>query len=132
MRDDLEAAWDLFEGMPLEGQKHWRERALPSVTFESDAERHEFIAGLDEREKNPAAAQKSSSGSQHSATGSASFAPGQRVKANLAGLQAGGVQFSQNVEAAYGVIDRQVSAEPPVYHVRLLITFRGVSEIDVP
>jgi hypothetical protein len=51
MREELEDVLELYEGMPPEGQRHWRERALPSVTFESEAERVEFLAALDEREK---------------------------------------------------------------------------------
>jgi hypothetical protein len=51
MREELEDVLELFEGMPPEGRRHWRERALPSIDFESDAERAEFVAALDEREE---------------------------------------------------------------------------------
>jgi hypothetical protein len=36
------------------------------------------------------------------------------------------------VEAAFAVIDRQISADPPVYRLRLLISYHGASEVDVP
>jgi hypothetical protein len=51
---------------------------------------------------------------------------------NLAGLQAGGVLFHAAVTAAVGNIVRQTSETPPKYLVKLLFSFRGVSEVEVP
>jgi hypothetical protein len=130
MREELEAVLELYEGMPPEGQIHWRARSLPSVRFESEAEREEFLAALGERAKQPTAA--SAGAVSPSATAARQFQPGQRVKVNLSGMRAGGVSFSQNVEAAWGTIQQQVSEEPPVYHVELLFSFHGVREVDVP
>ncbi len=139
MRDELEDVLDLYAGMPPEGQEHWRKRALSSVSFESDAEREEFLAALRQRDKQPpaprAAPAESGPPAATSAPGAAApprFQPGQRVKANLAGLSAGGVQLSQNVEAAFATVERQVSDDPPVYRLKLLISFRGITQIDVP
>ena len=130
MRDELEKVVDLYEGMPLEGQEHWRDRSLPSIRFESDAEREEFVAALRERDKKPdtvsAGQQKVSSEQVHE------FHPGQKVKVNLSGMHESGVSFSGNVEAAYATIQEKVSDSPAVYHVELLISFRGISELDVP
>lgn len=47
MREELEAALELYEGMTQAGRKHWRERALPSVPFESEEERTLFLENLD-------------------------------------------------------------------------------------
>lgn len=140
MREELEDVLELYGGMPPAGQRHWRARALPSVEFHSDAERDEFMRALDERDKPDEAtkageAPKDVAGAAEapsSASAAITFAPGQRVKANLAGLHVGGVHFSQNVEAVYATIERRVSDHPPVYRLRLLISFRGVDEIDVP
>jgi hypothetical protein len=54
------------------------------------------------------------------------FQPGQVVRVNLAGLQAEGVMF----QAA--VTDKQTSEQPPKYLVKLLFSFRGVNEVEVP
>lgn len=62
----------------------------------------------------------------------ATLQPGQAVRVNLAGLQAGGVLFHAAVTAAVGNIVRQVSEAPPKYLVKLLFSFRGVSEVEVP
>jgi hypothetical protein len=134
MREELEDVLELYAGMPPEGQVHWRARSLPAVEFVSDAERAEFVTALDQREKKiaqpvtPASVQPASGG----AAAIIQFAPGQRVKANLAGLVVGKVQFSQNVEAAYATVEREISADPPVYRLKLLISFRGVTQVDVP
>jgi hypothetical protein len=130
MREELEAVLELFEGMPPEGQVHWRARSLPSVRFESEAEREEFLTALGERDKQPAAA--AAEAGAPSAAEARQFQPGQRVKVNLSGMRAGNVSFSQNVEAAWGTIQRQVSEDPLVYHVELLFSFHGVREVDVP
>ena len=56
----------------------------------------------------------------------------QRVKVNLSGLTIGGVHFSQNVREALGTVVRQVSAEPAVYEVELLFSFKGIRRVEVP
>jgi hypothetical protein len=133
MRDDLEDVLDLYGGMPPDGQQHWRERSLPSVEFQSDAERDEFLAALRQRDRTPEAPQSVPAGpGPSSPSPPQNFQPGQRVKADLSGLTAGGVQFSQNVEAAYATIDRRLDGEPPRYRLNLLISFHGVTQIDVP
>jgi hypothetical protein len=62
----------------------------------------------------------------------ASLQPGQAVRVNLAGLQAGSVLFHAAVTAAVGNIMRQTSENPPKFLVKLLFSFRGVSEVEVP
>jgi hypothetical protein len=61
----------------------------------------------------------------------AMFEPGQSVRVNLAGIQVGDVLFHQAVTAAVGKIVRRTQDEPPKYLVRLLFSFRGVSEVEV-
>jgi hypothetical protein len=56
----------------------------------------------------------------------------QRVKVDLSNLTIGGVRFSQNVREALGTVVRQVSAEPAVYEVELLFSFKGVRRVEVP
>ena len=51
---------------------------------------------------------------------------------NLAGLQAGSVLFHAAVTAAVGHIARQTSEDPSKYLVKLLFSFRGVTEVEVP
>jgi hypothetical protein len=58
--------------------------------------------------------------------------PGQQVRVNLAGMQVGSVVFHAAVTDAVGTIVRQVSEDPPKYLVKLLFTFRGVDEVEVP
>jgi hypothetical protein len=58
--------------------------------------------------------------------------PGQPVRVNLAGMQVGSVVFHAAVTDAVGTIVRQVSADPPKYLVKLLFSFRGVDEVEVP
>ena len=60
-----------------------------------------------------------------------SFQPGQLVRVNLAGIQVGSVLFHAAVNAAVGHIVRQTSEVPPKYMVKLLFSFRGVSEVEV-
>lgn len=60
------------------------------------------------------------------------FNEGQRVRVNLAGMQTGGVLFHAAVTDAVGNIVRQTSENPAVYLVRLLFSFKGVNEVDVP
>ncbi|MFQ5895082.1 MAG: hypothetical protein ACE5JJ_04600 [Nitrospinota bacterium] len=47
MRKQLDDAIELYQGMPPEGRKHWRERAVPSIKFESEEERRLFLEDLD-------------------------------------------------------------------------------------
>jgi hypothetical protein len=62
----------------------------------------------------------------------ASLQPGQAVRVNLAGLQAGSVLFHAAVTAAVGYVVRQTSEDPAKYLVKLLFSFRGVTELEVP
>ena len=43
-----------------------------------------------------------------------------------------GVSFSQNVREAPATILQQTSAEPPVYLVELVFSFKGVKRVEVP
>jgi hypothetical protein len=61
----------------------------------------------------------------------ASFQPGQPVRVNLEGVQVGSVLFHAAVNAAVGHIVRQTSQDPPKYLIKLLFSFRGVSEVEV-
>jgi len=60
------------------------------------------------------------------------FQAGQQVRVNLAGLRVKNVTFQAAVTDAVGHIVRRVSEAPPVYLVRLLFSFRGVDEVEVP
>jgi len=60
-----------------------------------------------------------------------SLQPSQAVRVNLAGLQVGAVLFHAAVTDAVGHILRQTSENPPKYLVKLLFSFRGVSEVEV-
>ena len=60
------------------------------------------------------------------------FQPNQRVTVDLSGLVIQGVRFSQNVQKALGTIVQQLSADPPVYKVELMFSFKGVKRVDVP
>jgi hypothetical protein len=62
----------------------------------------------------------------------ANLQPGQAVRVNLAGLQEGSVLFHAAVTAAVGNIVRQTSENPPKFLIKLLFSFRGVSEVEVP
>jgi hypothetical protein len=61
----------------------------------------------------------------------AAFQPGQSVRVNLEGLQVGNVLFHAAVNAAVGHVLRQTSQDPPKYLIKLLFSFRGVSEVEV-
>lgn len=61
----------------------------------------------------------------------ATFQPGQSVRVNLEGMQVGSVLFHAAVNAAVGHIVRQTSEDPSKYLVKLLFSFRGVSEVEV-
>jgi len=63
---------------------------------------------------------------------SGAFQPNQRVKVDLSGMVVKGVAFSQNVREALATIVQQTSAEPPVYLVELLFSFKGVKRLEVP
>jgi len=60
------------------------------------------------------------------------FEPGQMVRVNLAGMQAQGVLFHAAVTDAVGHVVRQSKEDPPTFLVKLLFSFKGVSEVDVP
>ncbi len=60
------------------------------------------------------------------------FQPGQRVRVNLAGMQVGQVLFHAAVTDAVGTIVKQTSENPPKYLVKLLFSFKGVDEVEVP
>ena len=62
----------------------------------------------------------------------AAFQPGQPVRVNLEGIQVGSVLFHAAVNAAVGNIVRKTSQDPPKYLIKLLFSFRGVSEVEVP
>ncbi len=59
------------------------------------------------------------------------FTPGQTVRVNLAGMQVQGVLFHAAVTDAVGQILHQTSENPPKFLVRLLFSFKGVSEVEV-
>lgn len=57
---------------------------------------------------------------------------GQLVRVNLAGLQVEGVMFQAAVTDAVGHIVKRTSEQPPRYLVKLLFSFRGINEVEVP
>ena len=60
------------------------------------------------------------------------FSEGQSVRVNLAGIQVQGVLFHAAVTDAVGNIVRQTKTNPPQYLVKLLFSFKGVNEVEVP
>jgi hypothetical protein len=62
----------------------------------------------------------------------APFKPGQPVRVNLAGMQVEGVMFHAAVTDALGNVIKQTSEDPPKYLVRLVFSFRGINEVEVP
>lgn len=60
------------------------------------------------------------------------FKPGQLVRVNLAGLQVQGVLFHAAVTDAVGNIVKQTSEDPPKFLIKLLFSFKGVNEVEVP
>lgn len=60
------------------------------------------------------------------------FQKGQTVRVNLAGIQVNGVTFHAAVTDAVGTVVKQTKEEPPTFLIRLLFSFRGVSEVEVP
>ena len=66
------------------------------------------------------------------ATTDPKFQPGQTVRVNLAGMQVESVLFHAAVTDAVAQIVRQTSEQPPKFLVKLLFSFKGVSEVEVP
>src|SRR5712692_3669444 len=60
------------------------------------------------------------------------FADGERVRVNLAGLKVKHVLFQAAVTDAVGDIIKKTSDTPRMYLVRLLFSFKGVDEVEVP
>jgi hypothetical protein len=60
------------------------------------------------------------------------FKPGQLVRVNLAVMQVETVTFHAAVTDAVGNVVKQTSEDPPKYLVRLLFSFRGINEVEVP
>ena len=60
------------------------------------------------------------------------FTPGQMVRVNLAGIEVRGVLFHAAVTDAVGHIIRQTKDDPPTFLVKLLFSFKGVSQVEVP
>jgi len=60
------------------------------------------------------------------------LAPGQNVRVNLAGMQVGTVRFHAAVTDAVATIVKQTSENPAKYLVKLMFSFHGVTEIEVP
>lgn len=60
------------------------------------------------------------------------FQSGQSVRVNLSGMQVGSIIFHAAVTDAVGTIVRQTSEDPAKYLVKLLFSFRGVDEVEVP
>ncbi len=60
------------------------------------------------------------------------FNEGQTVRVNLAGLTVQGVLFHAAVTDAVGNIIHQTSESPPTFLVKLLFSFKGVNEVEVP
>ena len=54
------------------------------------------------------------------------------VRVNLAGMEVQGVMFHAAVTDAVGHIIRQTNDDPPTFLVKLLFSFKGVSEVNVP
>ncbi len=60
------------------------------------------------------------------------FKSGQLVRVNLAGMQVQGVLFHAAVTDAVGNVVKQTSEDPPKFLVKLLFSFKGVNEVEVP
>ena len=60
------------------------------------------------------------------------FKTGQAVRVNLAGMMVEGVLFHAAVTDAVGNIMRQTSEDPPKYLVKLLFSFKGITEVEAP
>ena len=59
------------------------------------------------------------------------FNPGQMVRVNLAGIEVRGVLFHAAVTDAVGHIVRQTKDDPPTFLVKLIFSFKGVSQVEV-
>lgn len=73
-----------------------------------------------------------SGGGESTPSMDAPFKPGQPVRVNLAGMQVEGVMFHAAVTDAVANVIKQTSEDPPKYLVRLVFSFRGISEVEVP
>ena len=60
------------------------------------------------------------------------FEPGQRVRANLAGMMVGSVTFHSAVTDAIGTIVKQTSPDPPKYLIELMFSIKGINKVEVP
>ena len=60
------------------------------------------------------------------------FTPGQMVRVNLAGLEFNGVLLHAAVTDAVGHVVRQTREDPPTFQVKLLFSFKGVSQVEIP
>ena len=60
------------------------------------------------------------------------FKVGQTVRVNLAGMKVQDVIFHAAVTDAIGSIVRQTSEKPPQYLVKLVFSFKGIDEVEVP
>ena len=60
------------------------------------------------------------------------FKQGQMVRVNLAGMEVKGVLFHAAVTDAVGTILKQTSENPPKFLVKLMFSFKGVDEVEVP
>jgi hypothetical protein len=60
------------------------------------------------------------------------FKEGQTVRVNLAGMTVQGVLFHAAVTDAVGNVIRQTSESPPTFLVKLLFSFKGVNEVEIP
>ena len=58
--------------------------------------------------------------------------PGQRVRANLAGMVVEGVTFHAAVTDALGTVVSRASENPPSYLIELSFAFRGLKQLQVP
>ena len=58
--------------------------------------------------------------------------PNSKVRVNLAGLRVDTVTFGGAVTDAIGTVIRQTCEDPPAYLVKLLFSFKGVSQVEVP
>ena len=66
------------------------------------------------------------------ATPETKFQPGQMVRVNLAGHAGGGRAVPRGGHRRRGHVIRQTSEQPPMFLVKLLFSFKGVNEVEVP
>ncbi len=60
------------------------------------------------------------------------FVSNQRVKVDLSRMTFQGVLFSENVREVLATVLEQTSANPPIYRVELLFSFKGVKRVELP